>query len=52
MAGVGDVDDTFASAPPSSASPADIVGSLYDLHQRELFTFALAPDATTGPPRT
>ena len=41
MPGVRDVDDTIASPAPSSATRADLVASFYDLHQRELFTFAL-----------
>jgi DNA-directed RNA polymerase specialized sigma24 family protein len=36
-----DVDDTIPSPAPSAASRAEFVASLYDLHQRELFTFAL-----------
>lgn len=41
MPGVHDVDDTIASPAPSTATRADLVASLYDLHQRELFSFAL-----------
>ena len=48
MPGVPDVDDTILSPAPSASSRADLVASLYDLHQRELFTFALRARATPG----